>query len=614
MTALDQAFIKAYLQQAGGKKASLEASEKAGHSEPKPESPPRSLSAHDSSDPQVRGLGEASGPTMPIHRLSDQALGADKGVQLARPNHPTPDTDRSPPSGIGSQQPSPSAVSEKKATSGKKSASRSLRVSLVETLNPQEEQPPVGLPNRRTLQQLASVDSQAGPPPPALVPRPHFLSPGKGKRSLQQSFHSPSSSWGGETSSDTSAPFTEAQPSPGPECVLDFTGSPEPNSLSDSAEVGTTKKPKLPKNPRKITFCDLEIPREVCFFEPPSPTIPFHGDREGPKVRGRPELARPSSPPRLSLFAPESVPEASSEAVVQMAVRGTPGSASASGRSSSSEKSSGEIATARRLQLHRPPEGASVQGPQKSATGAGSPRPMPADASSPAGAEEVSQAVSPHWRVAQLHWPRVCLALEAKAAAALDRVAGAILSAAGEGKKVFGFVSLRAGEGATTLLLCAARRLAERGYRLLLADANLQHPDLAEQLNLAPQVTWEQAAEGLLTLQEVLIESPTDGITILPRNSSSRSKADRLAGYPAEIGRGLNQLRPLYDVILVDMGVLDHVAEALALEEVKEVGLVEGLVMVRNVRGQTVRTELANLRQRFQTAGIPVIGIVDNCV
>jgi len=204
--------------------------------------------------------------------------------------------------------------------------------------------------------------------------------------------------------------------------------------------------------------------------------------------------------------------------------------------------------------------------------------------------------------------------LEAKAAAALDRVAGAILSAAGEGKKVFGFVSLRAGEGATTLLLCAARRLAERGYRLLLADANLQHPDLAEQLNLAPQVTWEQAAEGLLTLQEVLIESPTDGITILPRNSSSRSKADRLAGYPAEIGRGLNQLRPLYDVILVDMGVLDHVAEALALEEVKEVGLVEGLVMVRNVRGQTVRTELANLRQRFQTAGIPVIGIVDNCV
>ena len=80
----------------------------------------------------------------------------------------------------------------------------------------------------------------------------------------------------------------------------------------------------------------------------------------------------------------------------------------------------------------------------------------------------------PAWQVDRFTWPRVCRRLMARAAEEFDRLADALLAANARGQKVLAMAGCCRGEGATTLLLCAARRLAERGVKLVLVDADLE--------------------------------------------------------------------------------------------------------------------------------------------
>jgi len=78
----------------------------------------------------------------------------------------------------------------------------------------------------------------------------------------------------------------------------------------------------------------------------------------------------------------------------------------------------------------------------------------------------------PAQQVDHFTWPIVCRRLMARADEEFDRLADAILAMNAQGKKVLAFGSRRRGEGTTTLLLCIARRLAERGVKPALVEAD----------------------------------------------------------------------------------------------------------------------------------------------
>ena len=61
-----------------------------------------------------------------------------------------------------------------------------------------------------------------------------------------------------------------------------------------------------------------------------------------------------------------------------------------------------------------------------------------------------------------------------------DRLADALVAINARGQKVLALGGWYRGEGATTLLLCAARRLVERGIRPVLVDADVRRPRLAK--------------------------------------------------------------------------------------------------------------------------------------
>jgi Mrp family chromosome partitioning ATPase len=698
MTALDQAFIKAYLQQAGVAHSGRKPSE-----DPEMPSPPpkTGLSGEEDaplsqtlSQSEVLSPGQAgqrvlrsAGQAGQKERLSAGQAGPPVSAppggnppQLGKISSPKPD---SPDSSLQESEDAFRKASGHPAEtslpgrSRKKGLPRPGPLSLGEVLDQKDRQSSVGLPNRRTVEKLAAGEATPGHP---VLRGPHFLSKRPRKSARPGSPILPFSQQSKEPSLHTpSETAPEVPQGEHPECILEFPGAcPQPTETSSEGEVNSGR-PKLSKNPRKITLHDLEIPREVCFFEPPSPTIPLEVGPQTTKIRGVPELPRPLERPRLSLFVPRSSPGTSSrqqECPARQSPEppgGTTGLPLTPGVKAPQEKTG----TDPWLRLRAGPEAeqtseggqdkrgkasARPTAPRPPApgvfaasgwpAGAGSatlgafqrPGPSSVPATLSAGSNLAASAgsadsgsfpseadsattrsraarmgFSAHWHVPGFCWPKVCLALEAKAAGALDRVAEAILRAAGEGKKVLGFVSVRSGEGATTLLLCAARRLAERGGRVVVAETNLTHPDLADRLNVAPQVGWEQLGHRCRTVQEVLIESQADGVTLLPWCGVVRSGSEEVGRVGAALADALRELRQVYDVLLLDLGALEKLEETSVGEQRAGavgnlLGYVEGLVVVRNVRTGVHPVDMGALRQRLQAAGVPIVGVVDNCV
>jgi len=218
----------------------------------------------------------------------------------------------------------------------------------------------------------------------------------------------------------------------------------------------------------------------------------------------------------------------------------------------------------------------------------------------------------PMLQVDYFAWPNVCHRLESVATEELDRLAEAILSAAQQGKKVLGICGAERGEGATTLLLCAARRLAARSVKTVIIDADLDESQLAKHLGLLPQLGWEHVAAGQQPLEEVLIESTADNLAVLPLcgplSVSEISFASRRL-----MAEGLDTLRNNYDVILMDLGPLENPKSII---DVAVGGLncrIDAIIMVRK-EGKMSPACSPAVRQSLAAAGIPVAGVIENFV
>ena len=218
----------------------------------------------------------------------------------------------------------------------------------------------------------------------------------------------------------------------------------------------------------------------------------------------------------------------------------------------------------------------------------------------------------PMLQVDHFAWPRICQRLESAAAAELSRLAETLLAAAKQGMKVMALGAGQRGEGATTLLLCAARQLAARNLKVALVDADLGEPQLAKRLGLLAQLGWEDVAAGRQPVEEVLIESSSDNLAVLPLCGPLEIAGISFASQRI-MAESLETLRANFDLVLVDLGPLENAQSLSALTNGGLNCRIDAVTIVHRT-GKVLATCLPAVRQALAAAGAAVIGVIENFV
>lgn len=214
----------------------------------------------------------------------------------------------------------------------------------------------------------------------------------------------------------------------------------------------------------------------------------------------------------------------------------------------------------------------------------------------------------PALQVERFAWPSVCLTLLERAERSFHTLAEQVFLGAADGRKLLVISGYHRGEGRTTFALTLARAMAGRGARVVLVDADFEHPGLADQLGVSPEVGWQDVLTGQLPLEEALIESLSDGVTLLPI----------IAQYdwtpsiePANIHRDLELLRSSYDFVFVDSGLWgDNGANGTSIP-LWEAMSPDGAIMVHDASTSSL-VNPAITERRLAQRRIPWWGIVEN--
>jgi len=350
-----------------------------------------------------------------------------------------------------------------------------------------------------------------------------------------------------------------------------------PPPATRAAKTKSTQKRKK-KTPPAPTLEELDVPEAVYRLDPPCPTIP-----------DAPRATSFTSPPARERFSPESS--------TYLPSHGTEDSPGPSTQSDNADSYSTETQKSRRFDV---PEG-DVQ-PSHMAG-------LPAKGFYQEPAIRVFQ---PMLQVDYFAWPKVCQRIESIAALELDRLADTLLAAGKQGMKVVGLGGAERGEGATTLLLCAAKRLATRNVKTVVVDADLSEPQLAKRLGLLPQLGGEDVAAGRQPMEEVLVESTADNFAILPL-CSPFAISDISCASQRIMAESLNTLRKNYDLVLMDLGPLENPQ---SLGDLTSGGLncrIDAVTVVHKV-GKILATSLPAVRQSLASAGVAVTGVIENFV
>ena len=379
-----------------------------------------------------------------------------------------------------------------------------------------------------------------------------------------------------DTPTAESAPESEAPHSEQNEGQI-LKMSPPSSTRAAKSKSGQKRKKKTLPAP---TLDELDVPEAIYRLDPPSPTIP-DGPR-GASFTSAPPHEKPL-PQSLSRLPPGEMTDSAS----------APGSMQ------------GEIAGSLPADTQKTRRFDSPQGDTQSSQATGL---------STKGfyTETAIRVFQPMLQVDHFAWPKVCQRLESIAALELNRLAETLLAAAKQGMKVVGLSSGQRGEGATTLLLCAARQLVARNVKTVLVDADLAEPQLAKRLGLLPQLGWEDVASGRQPVEEVLVESADDNLAVLPLCGPLRISDISFASQRI-MAECLETLRKNYDLVLLDLGPLENPR---SIGDLAIGGLncrIDAVTVVHKV-GKILATCLPAVRQSLAAAGVAVTGVIENFV
>ena len=164
------------------------------------------------------------------------------------------------------------------------------------------------------------------------------------------------------------------------------------------------------------------------------------------------------------------------------------------------------------------------------------------------------------------------------------------------------FSSAMASEGKTSITLSLARSIAQSGKRVVVVDADLRRPAVAQRLGLRPEAGLIEYLAGQASLDEVLVTDESSEMDVLPTIQGAGNAPDLLGSESMRIL--LEKLKTDYDFVLVDSPPLLLVSDARVLGEI-----CDKLVFVVRWE-QTPRQAAQEAVHRLRQFEIDVAGVV----
>ncbi|MER3435161.1 MAG: hypothetical protein C4288_17535 [Leptolyngbya sp. ERB_1_1] len=173
------------------------------------------------------------------------------------------------------------------------------------------------------------------------------------------------------------------------------------------------------------------------------------------------------------------------------------------------------------------------------------------------------------------------------------------------------------GDGKTAVALHLAQAAAAMGQRVLLVDADLRNPQIAEHLEVMNDRGLTELVAQSLNPQDVIqrigamvaagVDEPTLGRTNFSILSSGRMPLDPTRLLSSQKMQRLNDyFKAMYDLVIFDAPPLLSYADSSLLAT-----YTSGMLVVAGV-GKTEQADLRQMLDTLQTARIPVLGIVAN--
>jgi capsular exopolysaccharide synthesis family protein len=159
-------------------------------------------------------------------------------------------------------------------------------------------------------------------------------------------------------------------------------------------------------------------------------------------------------------------------------------------------------------------------------------------------------------------------------------------------------------EGKTTIAINLAVSLADTGARVILVDADLRRPSVAEYVGIEGQVGLTTVLIGRADVKDVVQPFGTSSLDLLPAGQVPPNPSELLGS--AAMASLLERLSASYDMVLLDSAPLLPVADAVVLSK-----LAGGALLVVGA-DRTHRPQLRQSLDSLETAGVHLFGFVMN--
>jgi Mrp family chromosome partitioning ATPase len=213
--------------------------------------------------------------------------------------------------------------------------------------------------------------------------------------------------------------------------------------------------------------------------------------------------------------------------------------------------------------------------------------------------------LQPAWEVDRFQWPEHCKQLLSPQSQYLADVGQRLSIAARDGLNILAVTSTRRGEGRTTLALCLAKAAAAAGVKVALVDADLENPQLVNELGVEAAAGWHDVVLNKQPLSEAAIVSLEDRFTFFPwlENSGLKSLND------PQVTRVLRAIAAEHTLVVLDLGPVP--GRETQLFEDGEACPIDAAILVRDVRW-TSALEAQRVAGQLMALGAGSVGIAEN--
>jgi Mrp family chromosome partitioning ATPase len=221
----------------------------------------------------------------------------------------------------------------------------------------------------------------------------------------------------------------------------------------------------------------------------------------------------------------------------------------------------------------------------------------------------VDDEFRPSLEVDRFSWPDSVSRLFDRSEREIESFAEQLAGRAYRGERVFSFVGMHREVGCTTAMLAIARQVSKRRLRTAVVDAKFSGPVLAARLGVAAASGWEQVCNGSLPIEEIIVASVEDGVSLVPLDASASPSELSLGALHLSVMFGV--LRDHFDVVLVDTGTMDELGDFCQLMSCGSTAQPDGAYLVYDRRSATDST-IAEACRRLAAVRLDVLGCIEN--